>query len=172
MKWKKDLPILIALLVLVLVESAFFASCPFCQRNLDLVFLFLLLTLLLSSRSFVSCLAFALAGGLLLDIFSQLTFGTYAVCLPAALFVVFVLFRRFLTNRSYYSLLLLVACGTVVFNFLVVVSSVFFRTVNVNGFGAEFGWPPLLSLFWQLAVNIVIASVCWRMHKSFSRSYA
>ncbi|MBU0732259.1 hypothetical protein KKC88_05255 [Patescibacteria group bacterium] len=172
MWWKKNIPIFFVLLLLVLIESSFFASSIFWQQNLRLVFIFLLLLLLLSSYSFIFCMKFAVLGGILLDIFSQLTFGTFTLALVISLFIVFILFRRFFTNQSYYSLVLLVASGTVIFNFILVISSIFFQTINVNAFGIEFGWPLLLSLIWQLFFNILIASVIYRIIKSFSPSYA
>ena len=165
MWWKKNLPIFFILLFLVLIESSFFASSLFLQQNLRLVFIFLLLLLLLSSYSFIFCMKFAVLGGILLDIFSQLTFGTYTIALVLSLFIVFLLFRRFFTNQSYYSLLLLVVSGTVIFNFILIISSLFFQTVNVNIFGIEFGWGLLILILWQLFFNILIASIVYFVGK-------
>ena len=170
MWWRKNIPFFFIIIFLVMIQSSFFSNSQFWLNNIQLVFLFLLLLLLLSSYSFIFILKWAVFAGILMDMFSQFTFGTYTIALVLTQFLIYFLFQRFFTNKSYYSLIVLVTSGTLFFNFFLIISSLFFQTINVNLFGIEFGGSLIFSILFQLLINLFISTIAFRIFKSFSPS--
>lgn len=168
--WKKNILLIIIVFFLFLLQVSFFAPSEFWQINFQLVFLFLLILLLISNQSLFYTLVWAIIAGFFLDLFSQFIFGTYIFTFCLSLIAVYFIFRKFLTNRSYYSLALLVLIGTFIFNFLLFVTSNFFSAVNLTTFDITFNGQFILFMLWQSLINIIIASIAFKIKKSVDKT--
>lgn len=168
--WKKNILLLMIVFFLFLLQVSFFAPSEFWQINFQLVFLFLLILLLISNQSLFFTLNWAIIAGLLLDLFSQFMFGTYIITFCISLTAVYLIFKKFLTNRSYYSLTLLVLIGTIIFNLILFITTNFFLAVNLTTFNITFNFQFITYILWQSLINIIVAIIAFKIKKSVDKT--
>ncbi len=116
---------------------------------------------------------YALILGFLLDLYSPSIFGVNVVCFLLTLYLVYLISRKLLTNKSLYSLMGLVLSATIFLFlafYLVQVSNIFIETkdfslikgftlVNINNFA------------WQLILNLVLTLVLFFIFNFSSKQF-
>lgn len=109
------------------------------------------LVMLVSLADFSVVVFFAVGGGLILDIYSNLPFGSFMLTLLITAIALEVLFYNFFTNKSLYSLLLLGLIGTTIYSCAFLVISGFIYLAGWSNFfiGADYFW----SFFKQAIAN-------------------
>ncbi len=100
----------------VLSQISFIGKLPLRADQLNLLLVVILFVLVLFDFRFA--LVWALGGGFLFDLFSFLPFGFFMLVWLMSLYAAKFLLDNFLTNRSLYSLLVLGAFLSFVYNFL------------------------------------------------------
>jgi len=146
---------LISLLFLVFLQISFLSTWPFPVNSLNLILS--LVIFLTAIVNYHRGLAWALGGGLMLDIYFSNLFGAATLGLFLTAFGINFLFNNFFTNRSLYSLLILGFLGTVGYNLIIFG---FKLLASIFGFSiVELGFDPWIMIFWQPVLNLIILAI-------------
>ena len=142
----------ILLLVTVLIHIALGGSSNTIINSIN--FLLVVLVLLVSLVDFPVIVWFSFGGGLILDIYSNLPFGSFMLTLLATAVALEILFYNFFTNKSLYSLLILGFIGAVIYNLLIVSISSLVYFIGWSNFliGFDYFW----NFLRQIAANSII----------------
>lgn len=154
---------LIAILVVSFLDATFIGSLPFGLHRLHLLPLALIFVLLLSNIRLAAW--WALVGGLVLEVFSFRFFGTYLILLFIILIIIQVLFEKVITNRSIYSIIIISAIVTIVWDL------VFLLIDYQAGFVVVTWLDSFRIISLSLAVNIIAASLVFYIINAFSRRF-
>ena len=112
------------LLFLFAFQISFISALPGYFSNINILLIFLVYLLIISNLS--TAITFAIALGVLMDIFSFYIFGSYLSGFIFSIIVVNFLLVNFFTNRSLYAFLALIASASILnFLFLTIVNNVF-----------------------------------------------
>ncbi|MFH1536606.1 MAG: hypothetical protein ABID45_01315 [Patescibacteria group bacterium] len=167
----KNIIIFLILIFFLLIQISFLANSDFLHKNLQLIFIFLLTILLLAKFSLYYCLKWAIFAGLILDIYSQFVFGSYIISFVLTLFIVYLILYKFLTNKSYYTLIALVLIGTVSYNLILFILALFFYIINVTAFKIDFNLALLTGIFWQCLINMFIVTIVHLFRKRILKAF-
>ncbi|MBI4811852.1 hypothetical protein HY798_00145 [Candidatus Falkowbacteria bacterium] len=107
------------ILTLTAVQLSFISGLPGWLNNFNLILVVLIFILGLGNLRLA--LAWMIGAGLLLDIFSFSPFGVYLISLSLTAVATNFLLTNFFTNRSLYSLLVLIFFSSLVYNFFLAV---------------------------------------------------
>lgn len=154
---KKTLLLTILFVIISLFQASFLGNFDFPLLQFDCVLVGLLM--LLGVLPFQKLSILAITCGLVADIFSGLPFGVFLLAYPLALVAMEAVFLNFLTNNSFYSLLIMVLVGTVVFN-------LFFLGAGSLAYSLSLGEFPLSAQYWsglgwQLVSNALLLVICF-----------
>ncbi|MCX6792849.1 MAG: hypothetical protein NTY12_02390 [Candidatus Falkowbacteria bacterium] len=154
---------LIAIVAVAFLDAVFVGSLPFGLHRLHLLPLALIFVLLLSNIRLASW--WALVGGLVLELFSFRFFGSYLIILFIVLAIIQFMFEKVITNRSIYSIVIISAVVTVVWDLFFLV--VDYQTEIIAYGGLEIIKIMILSLI----ANILAASLTFYTINAFSRRF-
>lgn len=164
--------LLIAFLSLIaIIQFSFIAVLPAFWRQINLVLMALIFILFFFD--FKTASLSALVTGLWLDIFSFNFFGFYILSLSMVLILADWIARTRLTNRSFYSFLLLMIISAVFYNFITNILEYFFTSEAVGFFlVSRYFWQALLyqvggSFLGALLLFNLIGTVTRRMQPFF-----
>jgi hypothetical protein len=116
-----------------------------------------------------SSIYFIIASGLILDMHAQTGFGIFSLALTSTALVVYFLYLNFFTNRSLYSLLLLVLIGTIVFHFAFIgVTGSYYLLGWHNSMVALGYWKSLIA---DLIGNITISFIAFVIINRYSNLF-
>jgi hypothetical protein len=112
---------------------------------------------------------FSVVGGFILDVYSNLPFGSFMIVLLIISVSLEILFYNFFTNRSLYSLLILGLIGVTIYDASFVLISGFSYLAGWNNFfiGQNYFWQYLK----QLAVNSLLLFLSFYVLNYFSRKF-
>ncbi|HPN81591.1 MAG TPA: hypothetical protein PK412_03550 [bacterium] len=111
--WKKIIFFILVVLFLLLFQFSFLANFQTLIARLNL--LLVALVILVSVVDFSWSLALILAGGLIMDIYSNLPFGLFSLTLLVTGVALEALMLNFFTNRSLYSFIFLGFSATAIY---------------------------------------------------------
>mgnify|MGYP001167429492 CR=1 FL=1 len=116
---------------------------------------------------------YAFVWGFVLDIYSALPFGAILISLVITLYVVYEIFQRFLTNKSFYTLLGLVSVATVLFNFFLLVYSalLFFSASKDMQLIYELALAAVGDIWRHLLMNLALSSIFFMIFHFSSRRF-
>lgn len=154
---------LIAIIAVAFIDAVFIGSLPFGLHRLHLLPLALIFVLLLSNIRLASW--WALIGGLVLEVYSFRFFGSYLILLFIILIIIQVLFEKVITNRSIYSIIIISAIVTVIWDLACLV-------IDYQAGFMLMDWLSALRIMsLSLVVNIIAASLTFYIINAFSRRF-
>ena len=151
----------LAIALVAVLDATVVSTLPFGLYRLHLLPLALVFVVLLSNLRVAAW--WALLGGLVLELFSFRFFGMYLMLSWISLGVIALLFEKVMTNRSLYSVALVSALVTFVYDILFLVAD------YVNGVVLQSFANLLLSLMWSLIINVVAAIIIFNISHIVSR---
>ena len=148
----------VLILLIVLIQVSFLSTWPQPISNINLLLAVIIFVAVIIN--YEQGLWWALSGGLLLELYSELPYGTVTLSLIATSIIINFLFTNFFTNRSYYALALLGYGATIcyaVFTFGVRVLLVVLgqsTTVMLSNFSlmSFLVWQPMLTVMMVTAI--------------------
>lgn len=139
------------------------------MNNFNLILsLLIFLTVVISFRI---SLWYALGTGLLLEMFSAYPYGLIIISLFLTVVLIDWLLNHFLTNRSYYSLLLLGLIGLIFYYLLLFGFGYLLNLLKISIIDEEFSRHYFNNLFWQAIINSVGLTLAWRVTGFFGRKF-
>ena len=154
---------LLAIVIVAFIDTVFVGSLPFGLHRLHLLPLALIFVLLLTNIRLAAW--WALVGGLVLELFSFRWFGSYLILLFVILIIIQVLFEKVITNRSIYSIIIISAVVTIVWDLT-------FLIIDYQIEATPFNWlEDIKIMLLSLVVNIVAASLTFYIINAFSRRF-
>lgn len=163
---------LLGALLLLLYELAVAPLLPF---GLDKMNLWLVVTVFISiAYEFYRGVTFALIGAFLFDLYSVLPFGAIMIAIAITLAVVYVVYRRFLTNKSLYATLVLTELATVVYAFVVFVyaGAVYFMETSDIALVYRLGLSTGGILLYQAVFHLLGVSILFLLFHASSRRFS
>jgi len=155
------------LAAVVFGQIAFASSANSVINNINL--LVIALVFLINLADFGVIVFFAVSSGLIIDIYSNLPFGTFMLTMIATATLLEILFYNFFTNRSFYSLIVLSLIGTTIYNIMF---------LSISGIAYYFGWSDFFAgsdYFWrfvkQLIFNAALLSLLFYLFNLLSKKY-
>ena len=111
--------------------------------------------------------------GLLLDLYSALPFGAMLIGLMLTLYLIYKVYERFLTNKSFYTLLGLMALATVVYNLIIYFYSVVFTFWQMKDAALikQMTVFAVNNFLWQMALNLVLTILIFAVFHLVSRRF-
>lgn len=167
---KSILQRILFVLVLVFFQISFFpVLTPFYQFNFVLVCLLFLGFI----YNFKSSMLYALFIGFILEIYSALPFGAIIIALLLALFVCEKIFTSLLTNRSFYTILILTFVATLIYQ-LTIAGFVHLQIVRMleNFKYIIFLKSLMINALYALAMNLVFASLLYWVFSFFTKRFS
>jgi hypothetical protein len=153
----------IAIGAVAFLDAVFVGSLPFGLHRLHLLPLALIFVLLLSNIRLAAW--WALIGGLVLEVFSFRFFGSYLIILFITLIIIQLMFEKVITNRSIYSIVIISAVVTVVWDLA-------FLLIDYQAGVLAFGWLESFKIMLlSLIVNIIAASLAFYIINAVSRRF-
>jgi len=123
-----------------------------------LMLLIIYITLIYGLRLSLIC---SIVGGFLLGLYSLLNFGLIMISLIICTLVVNYLFNKLFTNRSLYSLNLLVIFGTIVYNLSLFVINWFLFIFNSSTFFISINYIYIYHLIIQIALSCLVVTLIY-----------
>jgi len=148
------------ILLLVIAETAFFAVLGFSFDKFNFVLVCLLFLGFI--HNFHQSIIYGLIIGFILDHYSALFFGAFFLALPISILISQKIFSSFLTNRSFYSLLILVLISTIAYQLILFIYyniQVFLATKEIAFVFASKNF--LINLFEAEIMNLCFASLLY-----------
>ena len=154
---------IIFLIIIILIVYIFqFNSLYFISSLSSLINPFLIISvLLLLFYNLKFSLIWVLIGAFLLDLYSLNFFGLYLIAYSLTIYAVNFFFKRFFTNRSFYSFIILSMIST--FSYFLFLSgfSQFFRFFNLAAYAIRINGTYILSIFFQILINASITGLVY-----------
>lgn len=155
------------LALIILIQVTLLESYNIAWLNINA--LLLLGVLLLFTTDPRWALATLVGGGLILDLYSALPFGLFAVIGLLTILVLSLLLAHVITNRSLYGLLVMTAVGTLVYHGLFLIGSGLLYSIGWTEFAPTFGyWHNVVE---QLVMHSVIVGVVFWPINALSRRF-
>lgn len=145
---------LLLIIFIALLQVSFFSSFSYPANQINLILTVLIFVLFLAD--FKASLYFAIGCGIILDLYSLSFFGFFASILLLTIFIVYLLFKNFFTNKSLYSLLVLGILGVIIYNALLIIYYFFFSLWKMNIYFGQPNGQFFLSALWQLIFAVII----------------
>jgi len=164
---KKNIIIIILLLFLLIFQISFLNDFDFFLLKFNCVIVALIL--MLNILSFNKVIGLALMCGFFMDIFSSMPFGTFLITYTLTIFITEVLFLNFLTNHSFYSIILLGIIAVVSFNFIFLAISGVSYFFNIGNFGISGKF--WLDLLLQIIDHSIILGIAFYFINNRSRLF-
>ena len=142
----------IFLLLLAIIQVSIIT--PFFPQEFSINIIYTLLLLLIFFNKKELLLPWMIAGGLLLDIFSTLPFGTLTLIIVINVTLIYLTFNYLLTNRSDSSLILIFALGYLLFN-----TSIYFILYIHNIIINEAFLPPIMSVLSITLTQVITMTI-------------
>lgn len=163
MYWKLLFNLLLALGLFTL-QASFLNVLPIVSY-LNLVLVVLIFVLVL--RELDWAIAWWLFLAFCFDVFAFQSFGIHLLAYGVVLILTYILLINFVTNRSLYSLLLLVGIATVIYNLAIIFASYLVGFVSKLDFSVNF-WT---AVGWQLVANLLMTAIIFYTLSLFSKRF-
>lgn len=159
---------LILVLFLFSIQVSFIPALPIYFSNINIILIFLVYILII--RDLDTSLKYAIAFGLLIDIFSFQQFGSYLLGFIFSLVIINFLLVNFFTNRSLYAFFALVAFATILnLFFTTIINNILFEFTGV--FKIIYNKEFFLSALRQLVLNSIFMIFIFYLTNFLSNSF-
>ncbi len=157
--------IILACLFLAVIQFSLISSLPGAFNQINLVLMLVIFVMFFFGIR--SALLFIFVLGFFLDIFSFQFFGFYIISLAIAVMTSYLISENWLTNKSLYSLVVVLIITLFTYNLLA--ASLAFIAVGFNGSFGPFHSSFWISLFYQLAWGVLAAILFFNITVSLAR---
>lgn len=123
-----------------------------------LLIIIILVSLLYSLRL---GLIWALAGGFLIDLYSIQNFGTHVITFVLMIILVHLLFKKFITNRSFYSFLFLTIISTIFYHLILMTITPLLHYLNFAKYTFILNSKFIILILIQILLNSVIITIIY-----------
>lgn len=169
----KNFFILLAIIFVFITQTSFLSGSIWFGPRVN--FILALIVFIALIRGYHQGLVWAVVAGGLMDLYSGWPFGTMILALLLSIILGHYLFKNFLTNRSVYSLTLIIIGTTLSYNFFVVLIINFLHFFNPSNLNLDFNSFFLASVAWQILGNSLLIwltffgynAITKRLEKSF-----
>ncbi len=158
---------ILASTLIAIWQISFLYQFNYFREHLNLVLVFAILLVVISS--FKNGLIFALFAGLVLDLYSPFNFGILTVALLTTTFGINILFRKLITQKSIYSLLIVIIVGTIVYNFIILSLVNVFYWLDWSFLTIAFSTHFLYQILGQILLHSLVIVVFWISIKSVKK---
>lgn len=155
----KNIIFFIIIIFVVIFQISFLNSFEFFRNYLNVVLIGVVL--LTISSGYQKGFIFALASGLLLDIYSPYNFVIIAIALITPVLVMYNLFRRLLANKSIYSLIIAMATSTITFHIILLVLINLFYWLGWNNINLNLTKEYIFVVIGQVIVHTVVIAILY-----------
>jgi rod shape-determining protein MreD len=159
------------LLALLLAQIAWLPNMPSFASNINIILVVLIFISVV--YEFYMGVVYGLFLGVMLDLYSALPFGAMILSLMITLYLVYKIFQKVLTNKSFYTLLGLTAIGTIVYSLILYayLFVVYFSTTKDMALIRQVTTTSLQGFWWQLVFNLVSVMVLFFLFHVGSRRF-
>lgn len=154
-------------ILITIWQISFLYEFNYLREHLNLVLVLAILLVVISN--FKNGFIFALFAGLVLDLYSPFNFGILTVALLTTTFIISVLFRKLITQKSIYSLLIVIIVGTIVYNFTIWSLTNVFYWLDWNFLTIAFSTHFLYQIFGQILSHSLVIVIFWILIKSIKK---
>jgi rod shape-determining protein MreD len=148
---KRHLIIIFIIIIEILIQLNFLYYFPGFKNYFNpFLLLMIYLTLIYGWRKGI---IWGAIGGFILDIYSLLNFGVLTISLLASILIAYFLFNRFFTNRSLYSLNILIICGILTYNFSLAFISWILYSLNQSSYIIIVNYRFIINLLIQIIIS-------------------
>jgi len=165
--WYKPIVSILSIVLLAALQITLNQGFNLFLSGFNLVLI--LIVVLINLTSPKNVILSALLGGFILDVYSSLPFGIFMFSLLGAAFLVEILFMNFLTNRSFYALIIMGLLAVVIYN-------LFF--IGLNSFFYFLGWSNsfvslsfIKNFIWQLVDMALVLSLSFSLINYLSKKF-
>jgi rod shape-determining protein MreD len=158
---------ILASILITIWQISFLYEFNYLREHLNLVLVFAILLVVISR--FENGLIFALFAGLILDLYSPFNFGILTVALLTTTFIINILLRKLITQKSIYSLLIVIIVGTTVYNFIIWSLINIFYWLDWNFLTIAFSTHLVYQIFGQILLHSLVIVIFWILIKSIKR---
>jgi len=163
----KKILIIVLILLLLIIQTSFISGFWGVFNNFNLIFYILIFYSVIIG--FEQSLVLSFIFGILLEPFTLLNFGVTTLCLLLSLFLVNLLFHALFTNKSLYSLLVLLVIGICINNLFVFIFNNFLFLIGLSGFKITLNVEYFSAIIWQSFLGMIFLSVAFTVFKAASR---
>lgn len=146
-----------ASLFLVLLQTSFLHELIFFRNYLNLVLV--LIVFITFTVNYQTGFIFALVSGLFLDILSPFSFGTMTISLIMTVLIIFIIFKKLISNKSFYSLAMTMIISTFLYYILLLSLTNLFFWLNWNTFSLPLNERFFQIIIGQLIINTVVITI-------------
>ena len=167
----KSIKHVLIILSLLAAQIAIVPTLPGAARNVNVVLVVLIFLCVVYQFSIGA--VYGLIIGLFLDFYSALPFGALLVGLAFTLYVVYKIFSRLLTNKSFYTFIGLNIVAAVVLSLIIYIYQfiVYFNQTRDLILVKQLSLFSLNNLLWQLLFNALLAVVLFFVFHVFSHRF-
>lgn len=169
----KNFLILLIIIIVFISQTSFLLSLDWFSHRVNLILVLIVSITLV--RGYHQGLVWTLVAGGLMDLYSGFPFGTITLALLLSIILGHHLFKNFLTNRSLYSLTLIIIGATLSYNLLIALITNLLHFFNPSSLNLNLNLPFLSSIIWQSFGNslfvwltfLIYGAVSKRLQKTF-----
>src|SRR4030042_6159880 len=158
----KYLAFIVLSLLVVLISISLIPVLGFFS-NLNIILVFLVITTIIFG--FNHGFLFAVIIGFFMNFYSFFPFGTYIIIFLLIIWLVDFLYKHVLINFSIFSNMILIIIGTLVYSFFIILFNYIFYLLGLIKFYIFFDRFFLLSLIWQLGLNLLLIMILFFLAK-------
>ncbi|MBI5038032.1 MAG: hypothetical protein HZC01_05020 [Candidatus Kerfeldbacteria bacterium] len=144
----------VAIILTAVFSISFFGNFDFSRNYINLPLLISVYLIIQShyERGFI----FAAGAGLIFDMYSSSTAGTYTLAMVVPLVVMFYAFRSLFARKSMYAIILMMIVSTIMYHLFIWGLTEFFYLVNWREFRSSINSDYIISLCVQLSVHVAL----------------
>lgn len=141
--------------ILAITQIAILPNMPSVLEKLNIVLVVVIFIAVV--YEFYMSAAYALLLGFLLDLYSSLPFGAMILSLMITLYVIYKIFKKLLTNKSFYTLIGLTIVGTFVHSLILYIYLyiIFFVQTKDMELIKKLSFMTTQDFLWQLLFNLI-----------------
>lgn len=159
----KNFLIILSAILLAIWQVSFLYEFNFLKNNLN--FVLVIIVLLAIIINYKNSIIFTLTAGLTLDLFSPFSFGLITIALITTTLIIYLLFKKYFTRKSGYSLIIIMIVSTITFNLLLWLTTNFFYWFNWHDLNIIFSLSYLYQIIGQIILNTFIICLIWLLLK-------
>ncbi len=166
-KYCRSLLLIISLFLVHLVAINFL---PVPINKINLIFLFLLWQIIYKNKLLIG---YSLIFASLLELFSSTPFGVNLVIYPASLLIIYWFSKNILTNRSFFTIIIITALGTVIFKLIFYFSLVILNIFIPSLFALNqeifilAGWEVLFNSLFSAIIYLINYNILKNLNPTF-----
>jgi len=159
----KNIFIIFSAILLAIWQISFLYEFDFLINYLN--FALVIIVLLAILINYKNSIIFTLTVGLTLDLFSPFSFGLITVALITTTLIIYSLYKKYFTQKSGYSLVIIMIISTIIFNLFLWLTTNTFYWFNWHDLNIIFSLSYLYQVIGQIILNTLVIILIWLLVK-------